>query len=122
MNFLANGVEKARFIFNKRKCKNLLNNVKKDRNFKNLFISYSDWKSGKYKHIKNNPGPGRNLLDKLDTQFIFDNNKFVNSMKKLVGKNYRILDSKLVMGVPKYLIPKWILDLKKDSHEILVNL
>ena len=42
MNFLANGVEKARFIFNKRKCKNLLNNVKKDRNFKNLFISYSD--------------------------------------------------------------------------------
>jgi len=118
MNFLINGVEKARLIFDERKCKNLLNKIKKDRNFKKLFISHSDWKFGKYKHIKNNPGPGRNLLNKLDTQFIFDNNKFINLMRKVVGKNYRILDSKLVMGVPKYLIPKWILDMKKDSHTV----
>ena len=110
MNFLANELRKQD-LFLIKENKNLLNNVKKDRNFKNLFISYSDWKSGKYKHIKNNPGPGRNLLDKLDTQFIFDNNKFVNSMKKLVGKNYRILFK--VGYASKYLIPKWILDLKK---------
>ena len=83
-----------------------------------MFISHSDWKFGKYKYIKHNPGPGRNLLNKLDTQFIFDNNKFINLMKKVVGKNYRILDSKLVMGVPKYLIPKWILEMKKDSHTV----
>ena len=30
MNFLINGVEKARLIFDERKCKNLSNKIKKD--------------------------------------------------------------------------------------------
>jgi hypothetical protein len=50
--------------------------------------------------IKNNPGLGRNLLHKLEINFIFENKEFIKILSKTLGVNYRILDAKLVMGVP----------------------
>ena len=118
MNFFKHGINFCGNVFATKDCKRLLKKIYLSRNFKNLFLTKKVWQSGKFKLIKNNPGPGRNLLHKLDTQFIFDNKKFSKYMCQVLGKNYRILDAKLVMGVPRHLIPKWILDLKKDSHTI----
>jgi hypothetical protein len=67
-----------------------------------------------------NPKPGRNLLHQLNCSFIFENKKFLSEMKKTLGTNYRILDYKLVMGVPNSIIPKWIL--KKTINQHTVNL
>ena len=118
MNFLKNGIEKSGVIFSKKDCQKLLKKIRKSRDFNNLFLSYKIWKSKKYDAIKRNPGFGRNLLHKLETKFIFENKNFVRILSKTLGESYRILDCKLVMGVPKYLIPQWILDHTKNNHTV----
>ena len=118
MSFLKNGIEKCGVIFNKKDCNKLLKDIRKLRNFNNLFLSNKVWKNKKYDSLKKNPGPGRNLLHKLETKFIFENKNFIKILSKTLGKNYRILDSKLVMGVPKQMIPKWVLDHTKNNHTV----
>ena len=105
-------------LFLKKDCQNLIKGVYKTRNVNNLFISKKDWLSKKWKLFKQNPSPGRNLLDKLETKFIFENSKLSRHMSKLLGNRYRILDAKFVMSIPEKLIPKWVLDLKKDHHSV----
>lgn len=118
MNFLKNGIKKCGVIFNKKDCNNLLKEIRQSRNFNNLFLSKNVWNSKKYNSEKKNPGPGRNLLHKVETKFIFENKNFVKILSNTLGNNYRILDSKLVMGVPKDLIPQWILDHTKNNHTV----
>ena len=118
MNFIKNGIEKCGKIFNEKECKKLINQIYKLRDFRNLFINKIDWKVSKFKSFKKNPGPGRNLLHKLETKFIFENKKFIKILSKTLGSNYRILDAKLVMGVPRHLIPKWILDQTNNNHTV----
>ena len=118
MNFLKNGINKCGKFFSKNDCRKLLKEIHSSRNFKNLFLTKKAWKSKKFDKLKRNPGPGRNLLNKLETQFIFENKNFIKEMSKVLGSNYRILDAKLVMGVPKYLIPDWILALTENNHTV----
>ncbi len=117
-NFLNNGVEYSGSIFEKGGCERLVKEIRNSRNFSKIFLTKKDWQNKKFSYIKNNPGPGRNLLNKLETQFIFENKKFKNIMTSVLGKNYRILDSKLVMGFPIHYIPKWILEIKKNHHTV----
>jgi len=118
MKFLNNGVENCGVLFKKKDCSKLIKIIHKTRNFKSIFLSFKNWKNKKYRIIKNNPGPGRNLLHKLETNFIFENKKFIKILSKTVGVNYRILDSKLVMGVPKHMIPKWVLNETNNNHTV----
>lgn len=118
MNFIKNGIKKCGIIFDNKDCKKLLKEVRQSRDFTNLFLSKKVWSSKKYDSIKNNPGPGRNLLHKLETKFIFDNRKFIKILSNTLGNNYRILDAKFVMGVPKHFIPQWILDFTKNDHTV----
>ena len=118
MSFIKYGVENLGIVFKKNDCKKLIKEVYKTRNFRNIFLSKNEWQSGKLGHFKQNPGPGRNLLDKLETKFIFDNKILSRSMSKVLGKTHRVLDSKFVVGLPEDLIPKWILDKKKNDYTI----
>jgi hypothetical protein len=62
-----------------------------------------------------NPRPGRNLLEKLETEFIFSNENFNLEMQKVCGDRWRILDYKFVMGIPQQLIPNWLNVQLKDT-------
>ena len=52
MSFLKNGIEKCGVIFNKKDCDKLLKEIRKLRNFNNLFLSSKVWKNKKYDSIK----------------------------------------------------------------------
>ena len=84
MIFSQSGVQKVGIVFKKKDCQNLIKGVYKTRNVNNLFISKKDWLSKKWKLFKQNPSPGRNLLDKLETKFIFENSKLSRHMSKLL--------------------------------------
>ena len=92
--------------------------IYKKKNFKNIFISEKIFYKKKKISRGVNPGPGRNLLHTLDCKFIFEDKKFVYLMQKILGANYRVLDYKLVMGIPKKNIPNWILKRTMNFHSV----
>ena len=106
-DFIKKGIKSFSNFFDSKKTKKLLSEAKKSRNFKNIFLNKKDFKKNK-KYIGVNPRPGRNLAEKLDTNFIFSNKRFQNEMKNVLGNKWRILCYKLVMGVPEKMIPDWI--------------
>ena len=109
------GIQQVGVVFKKKDCQTLLKAIHKTRDYKNLFLSKKVWLSKKWSFLNQNPSPGRNLLDKLETKFIFDNDKLSEHMSTVLGKKYRIIDAKLIMSVPPPYIPTWILELKKNS-------
>ena len=116
LNFLKNGVENCGVVYSKKDCNRLLKEIYKTRNFKNIFLSKKNFLNKKKLNIKLNPSPGNNLLHKIDCSFIFENKFFINKMKKVLGQNYRILNHKLVMGVPENYLPSWVKKLTKDKN------
>ena len=116
LNFKNDGIESLGQIFDHRDCKKLLREIKKTRNLNKLFLSPKEFKETN--NTKGyNPKPGRNLLEKLNSSFIFDNKTFVKKMKNILGKYYRILDYKLVMGFPQSHIPDWIKKVRKSLNK-----
>ena len=71
MSFIKYGVENLGIVFKKNDCKKLIKEAYKTRNFRNIFLSKNEWQSGKLGHLRKILG--RNLLDKLETKFIFSN-------------------------------------------------
>jgi hypothetical protein len=57
-----------------------------------------------------NPRPGRNLLERLDGElaFIEQAPQIVEGLTALLGPGYRIMDRKVVCGVPAKSIPDWL--------------
>lgn len=57
-----------------------------------------------------NPRPGRNLLDRFEDQlgFVEQDPQIVSALSRLLGDDYRILDRKLVCGVPEEIVPDWL--------------
>ena len=117
LNFKKNGVENLGELFDKKECKKLLNSIRRNRNLNKLFISPKNFKEALYTKGYN-PKPGKNLLEKLNSSFIFDNHKFEQQMKRILGNYYRILDYKLVMGFPQSHIPEWIKKKVVGSHSV----
>jgi len=105
--FISHGYQVCENFFEKNKCKSLLYEAIKTRDLSNIFLSEDDFHNNE-KHKGVNPRPGRNLIEKLDTSFIFSSEKFNLEMTKACGNQWRVLDSKFVMGVPKKFIPKWL--------------
>lgn len=88
----------------------LLTAVRAERRFEdNLFLSEADFDANPvYRGV--NPRPGRNLLEKFDDMlgFVERDPQIVEAMTALLGDGYRILDKKLVCGVPASTIPAWL--------------
>jgi len=57
-----------------------------------------------------NPRPGRNLLDRFEDQlgFVEQDPQIMSALSRLLGEDYRILDRKLVCGVPEEVVPEWL--------------
>jgi hypothetical protein len=57
-----------------------------------------------------NPRPGRNLLERFDSElgFVEQAPHIVEALTALLGPGYRIMDRKVVCGVPDSAIPAWL--------------
>ena len=119
MSFLDSAFEIKKNFFNKDDCKKILNLVKKNRDFNKIWISENDF--NKNKILKTvNPRPGRNLIEKLDTKFIFSNPKFIELINKILGSKWKVLDYKFVAALEKKMVPNWVQ--KKIEDAFIPNL
>jgi hypothetical protein len=119
MSFLDSAFEIKKNFFNKDDCKKILNLVKKNRDFNKIWISENDF--NKNKILKTvNPRPGRNLIEKLDTKFIFSNPKFIELINKILGSKWKVLDYKFVAALEKKMVPNWVQ--KKIEDTFIPNL
>lgn len=118
-NFVQDGFRSCGAVFDPALCKTLLEQVATTRDFRNIFLSEAEYRSNP-QHKGVNPRPGRNLLAKLDSDFIFSNETFTSEMRKVLGDRWRILDYKFVMGVPHDSLPDWIQ--KETEGKLVANL
>ncbi len=105
--FLKDGFKFAGQVFSPDDTRRLLAEAMATRDFKDIFIDEKDFRASP-QYFGVNPRIGRNLLDKVNSDFIFSNEQFVAEMTKVLGKRWRILDHKFVMGVPDSYLPEWI--------------
>ena len=107
-NFLNHGFVDLGSVLDRDHCQNLLNDVYKTRNFgHDLFVDEEQHKKNP-RWTKTNPGPGLNLTEKFDLDFIEKSNAFQNSMEKVLGPGYNIMLKKFVVGVPTDWVPNWV--------------
>ena len=79
-NFIDNGFVDLGSVLDKTKCNELIEKVHETRNFgPELFIDEKQHRTNP-RWTKNNPGPGINLTEKFDLDFIENNDSFKNSM------------------------------------------
>ncbi|MDB5445111.1 MAG: hypothetical protein JWQ97_428 [Phenylobacterium sp.] len=101
-------------------CGELLREIRCVRRFdESLFLSEAEFDAGP-QHTGVNPRPGRNLLERLEPKlgFVERSPQIVEALWSLLGPDYRILDKKVVCGVPARAIPAW---LKRRIHGNPVN-
>jgi hypothetical protein len=88
----------------------LLARIRADRAFgANLFLTEAGFDADP-QYVGVNPRPGRNLLDRFDDQlgFVERDPGIVGALTDLLGKGYRLLDRKIVCGVPASAVPAWL--------------
>lgn len=95
-------------------CRRLLDAAMATRRIEDLFLSEEEFeREQRFKGV--NPRPGRNLIEKMDTNFIFSSPGFCAEMEKACGPRWRVLDYKFVMGVPNRYTPDWLNRRLKDT-------
>ena len=114
INFLKNGYEIKKSFFNSTQCSKLLKKVYQSRNFNKIWLSEHEYKNNKILKTVN-PRPGRNLIEKLDTSFIFSNEKFITLLNQIMGNSWRVLDYKFVVALEKKMVPNWVSNFTKDA-------
>jgi hypothetical protein len=106
-DFLKFGFEACGQVFEPALCKKLLEDVDKSRDFNALFLDEKTFRENpQMKGV--NPRPGRNLLGRLEADFIFGHTFFAKRMEQVLGPSWRVLDHKFVMGVPDSWLPDWV--------------
>ena len=119
LKFSVHGIETIKNFFKKKDCEKLYKTAIKKINFNDLFKSENNFqKIKKFKDV--NPRIGKNLIEKMNTEFIFLDEKFMKLMSKVLGNSWKVLDYKFVCGVPEKIIPSWVK--KKMKGEFVPNL
>jgi hypothetical protein len=108
-SFIEDGFKSAGPFFSSEKTRELHRQALNSRNFRDIFLDETEFRAAP-KFTGVNPRPGRNLLEKLDSNFIFGDERFQAEMAKVLGPRWRILDHKFVMGVPDEYLPQWVRD------------
>ena len=88
----------------------VLSIIRADRAFgSNLFLTEAAFDANP-QHKGVNPEPGRNFLERVEDKlgFVERNPAIVSYLSGLLGPDYRIMDKKVVAGVPHSVIPEWV--------------
>jgi len=117
--FVLDGIGNLGAVLDKEQCLKLLDQVKATRDFSSeLFLSEEDYE----KNEKNpssarlNPGPGFNLAEEFNLDFIERDPSIVHALKVVLGENYRINHKKFIVGMPHIWMPEWMGD--KGQHNL----
>ena len=114
INFLTNGYQIKSNFFQSKDCKSLLKKVITSRNFENIWLNENEYKNNKILKTVN-PRPGRNLIEKLDTSFIFSNTRFIKLLNQVMGEYWKVLDYKFVVALEKNMVPNWVRKITKNT-------
>jgi hypothetical protein len=74
-----------------------------------LFLSEAEFDADpQYRGV--NPRPGRNLLERFEDRlgFVEQAPQIVDGLTRLLGPGYRVMDRKVVCGVPAKAVPAWL--------------
>ena len=120
-SFKNKGIIKFNKLLSSKDCNNINSLILKNRNWgKDLFLNKNDYfKQKKFKKI--NPGKNiQNLSNKFNLNFIEKNQTIINSLKEILGNNYKIILSKFIVSIPHEWMPKYVKELdKKDPAKNL---
>jgi len=109
-DFIERGVHRFPEPVNPQACAALLADLKADRAWGSaLFLEEAAFDADpQYRGV--NPRPGRNLLDRFADRLAFVEQapQIVSGLTAVLGQGYRILDRKLVCGVPDSAMPGWL--------------
>src|SRR4051812_48329539 len=108
-SFIEDGFKAAGPFFPPERTRDLHRQALNSRDFRDIFLAEAEFRRAP-KFTGVNPRPGRNLLEKLDSDFIFGDERFQAEMAKVLGPRWRVLDYKFVMGVPDEYLPQWVKD------------
>ena len=113
-DFLENGFVKIRNPVEPDLCQDLMEQFKKLRSidedfFKENVYMNEDEYDPKKTAKKTGPSEGNNLVEDVNLDFIEKNEDVQRAVSSILGPNYKIINKKFVMGVPRNFIPKWIL-------------
>ena len=75
-----------------------------------LFMTEEEWENSPKSHRNTNPGPGNNILEKLqgDLGFVEGNSSLQSQLETLLGRGFKWYSKKLVCRLPKTAIPGWL--------------
>lgn len=107
-SFLANGFASLGPLLDPAECRILLNQIRSKSEFSPaLFKGEDDFRANPNRRGIN-PGPGRNILDHLDTSFFEKNPALDKILTAILGKGYEVVNKKAVAAIPGVWIPKWV--------------
>ena len=121
--FLDSGFVNLGNIVDEDKCKELMESLHEIRSFEqkffkeNIFVDEND-SDVNIMERGVGPGPGRNLVEKVNLDFIENNKELKKTLSEILGSDYKIMTKKFVMGIPQNMIPEWILEKTKDVGSV----
>ena len=78
-----------------------------------VFLKENEFDSSK-SHYGTGPGTGRNLTENVNLDFIEKNPVVQETLSKVLGSDYKIMQKIFVMGLPENMIPDWINERSKN--------
>ena len=117
--FLQEGVIDLGPIIDNEQCINLKNQFSKirpiDAQFfkEKVFLKENEFDPEK-SHYGTGPGIGRNLTERVNLDFIEKNPIVQDTLSKILGSDYKIMQKIFVMGLPENMIPDWINERSKN--------
>jgi len=88
----------------------LLSKIRADRRFDHsLFLSEAEFDADPV-YTGVNPKPGRNLLERFEAElgFVEQAPHITSGLAALLGPDYRLINRKIVCGVPAKSVPEWL--------------
>ena len=120
-SFLSQGVIEFGSIIDKKKCKQVHDEVVRSRDLsRNLFRSEEDYLNNPDPK-NNNPGRGKcNFAEKFDLSFIENHPVVKKNIDLLAGEDHEIILKNFVIGVPESWVPDWLKE--KTKKQVAANL
>jgi len=80
----------------------------------NVFYKQNEFDPTK-SHRGTGPHPGRNLTESMNLDFIEKNPIVKETLSKVLGSDYKIIQKIFVMGLPENMIPEWVMKQTKEA-------
>lgn len=104
-NFFTEGYLEFKNLFGKSDCKKINKKILESRKFsKEIFFKDKE----EYLKYRNHKVKPKNILDKLNLDFVLKNKNFKKKIESILGKDYYLYASRVICAMPNNFIPEWI--------------